>query len=111
MSRPRKKEPLDIAPWSGLRRAGTAVIEGYVEAARAWETIVEISPSPHTDARAAADFIIRAVTEYPLQRALIRQLTDALEICLESGNLTWEAEHDAEIALARARSALPGVAG
>jgi hypothetical protein len=53
---------------------------------------------------AAADFIIRAVSDHPPHRAIIRQLMDALEICHKSEKLTWEAEHDAEIALAHAKS-------
>jgi hypothetical protein len=38
--------------------------------------------------------------------AVARQATAALEICLESDRLTWEAEHDASIAIARAKKAI-----
>jgi hypothetical protein len=38
-----------------------------------------------------------------LLRAVARQATKALEICLESDRLTWDAEHDARIAVERAK--------
>lgn len=48
---------------------------------------------------------VRALTDndYQLQRAVIKQLIAALEMCLESKGLKWDAEHDAEIAVAQAR--------
>lgn len=103
MAKPRHKNSPVNAPWSALRRAGKAGIEGYVDAVGKWETIAEIAPSVHIDQRVAADFITRAIADYPVQRALIRELIASLELCLASEGLTWEAEHDAEIVVARAR--------
>jgi hypothetical protein len=102
---PNKPKPkaVEVAPWTALRRAGTAGIEAYVTATGQWHTLVEIAPSPHYNNRAAADYITRALGDYPLLLAIIRQAADALDICLESERLTWEAEHDASIAVARAR--------
>lgn len=67
MAKPRKTDFFETSPWSALRRADKAVIEGYVDAARQWERIAEIAPSAHIDGRAAADFIVRAVTDHPIR--------------------------------------------
>jgi len=98
-----KSNAVEVVPWSALRRAGTAGIEAYVTAAGQWQQLAEIVPSTHYSNRTVADYIVRTVGEYPLLLAIVRQATAALEICLESERLTWEAEHDASIAVARAR--------
>lgn len=91
-------------PWSALRRAGRNVVEAYVDASRTWVRLVEVIPSEHVHARATADFIIQALMAYDKNRALIASMIGALEICLDCKTLSWEAEHDAEIVLRRAKA-------
>ena len=77
MAKPRKKDRLETSPWSGLRRSGASVIEGYSEAAARWEKIAEVASSPSIDSGSAADFIMRVMTEHSRQRAIIGELMAA----------------------------------
>ena len=88
MGKKPKPNAADGPPWTELRRAGSAGIEAYVAAAGKWHPLIEILPSPHYDNRTAADYIVRAMSDYPLLRAVVRQAADALDICLaRSGRL------------------------
>jgi hypothetical protein len=107
MVKGRDMQFLEAAPWSAVRRSGKAVIEGFVDQTKQWERVADIEASPHVDRRAAADFIVRAVMDYAINRALIMHMAEALEDCLECDGLTWSAEHDAEIMVRRAREVVP----
>jgi len=78
-------------------------IEAYVEAAGDWQSVAEVRQTAFIDAEATAQFIVRAINDYEKNKISIEELMNALELCLTCSGLTWEAEHDAEIALARAR--------
>ena len=67
------------------------------------EIIAETKQADGIDARANAEFIVRAVNSYEKTRPLIAALVGALELCLASKGLTWEAEQEAEAELVLAR--------
>jgi hypothetical protein len=101
-----KTKPLyPAAPWSCVHRGDHSLIEAHVDAAGDWQTVAEIRNSAHIAAEPTADFIARAVNDYESNQTLIAELIDALELCLACDGLSWEAEHDAEIILARAKAA------
>lgn len=101
-----KPKPLyAIAPWSCVHYPDRSEIEAYVEAAGDWEIIAEVRQTAHVAAEATANFIIRVVNDYEKTQHLINEMTAALENCLECEGLNWSAEHDAEVALRRAKQA------
>ena len=102
-----KPKPLyALAPWSCRRAADHMAIEAYVEAAGDWQKVAQVRQTAFIDAEATANFIVRAVNDYEKNRFSIDELMSALELCLECEGISWEAEHDAEIALARSRAAV-----
>ena len=106
MRRTRKTPDKPVPNWSALRRAGEGTIEAYIEASRTWEPIVEITAIGFVakDRRATASLIIDALDRYQRNRVLIPHMIAALELCLECEELSWAAEHDAEIVLKRAKA-------
>lgn len=72
-------------------------------AAGGWETIAKIEQTAGVDAEATANFIAKAVNDYEKTQSLVDELVAALEPCVACGGLSWEAEHDADMALAHAR--------
>ena len=101
-----KNRPLfAVAPWSTKHEATRSTIEAYVEITGDWETVAEVNDDAGIDAEATANFIARVVNEHEKQKELISQMVAALELCLECKGMTWEAEHDASIALQRAKQA------
>lgn len=92
-----------LMPWSCHHATNHSEITAYSEASGAWEIIAEIKESAGVDAEKAAEFITQVVNEYDQTKDLIRQLTVALETCLSCEHLTWEAEHEADVVLRRAK--------
>jgi hypothetical protein len=94
-----------ISPWSCRRQPDGAVvvIEAYVEAAGDWQPIAVVKQTAFIDAERTAAFIAKAVNDYGSNRTLIAEMAAALTLCLKCSGLTWEAEHEAEILIARAR--------
>lgn len=92
-----------LHPWNALHRRDCSVIEAYVECAGDWETVAEVRPTGHIDVEATANYIVRAVNDYGFNRPFIDELVAALEMCLECDGLTWEAEHEADVLVRRAR--------
>jgi hypothetical protein len=89
-----------MLPWTCKHYPDRSEIEAYLPG-RDWETIVEIPANPGIDAELVAEFIARTVNGTQKTRDLFSQVADALELCLASGNLTWEAEQEANIVLKR----------
>ena len=103
MKRPREIARRETPAWSALRLAGGATIEAYFEQGQAWQPIAECLAAPRADRKATAKFILRAIEHHQSTRLLVPEAVAALELCLECQGLSWAAEHDAEIVLARAR--------
>ena len=100
----RNQKPLySLFPWTYRPVPGGMAVEAYVEAAGDWEMVAEIRQTAFIDAEITARFIAKAVNERERNRELVGDLAAALELCLKVPGLTWEAEHEAEIVLARAK--------
>ncbi|HEU0118287.1 MAG TPA: hypothetical protein VFR09_06605 [Alphaproteobacteria bacterium] len=91
------------SPWTCVHQPNKSLIEAYIQRAGNWATIAEVPASPHCNPREVAEFIIRAVNVYERNRGLMSEMAAALDICLETEKLSWAAEHDADVALRRAR--------
>ena len=99
-----------LEPW-GYRVSEdrkTAVVEAYVETAGARQDIAHIPQSRWIDAEATAQYIAGAVNALHNHDATVGELCAALELCLESNGLTWEAEFEAEGALRRVKEGKAG---
>jgi hypothetical protein len=91
-------------PWSCNHHPAWSEIVAYVPITGEWEIIADIHDAKGVDAEVVAGLIARAVNSYPKHHDMIVQMTAALELCLECGKgLTWEAEHEAQILVRRAR--------
>ncbi len=91
-----------LHPWNAVHRRDCSLIEAYVEGLGDWQTVAEVRPTGHIDVEETANFIVRAVNDYQLNNEFIDELVAALELCLESKGLTWEAEHEADVLIRRA---------
>ncbi|HEX4078302.1 MAG TPA: hypothetical protein VHX61_05435 [Rhizomicrobium sp.] len=100
-----RKRLFAIEPWRYrvLDDSQTAVIEAYVEAAGTREEIARILQSRWIDAERTARFITDAVNAQHEHHAMVMELCSALELCLASDGLTWEAEFEAEAAVKHAK--------
>jgi hypothetical protein len=52
------------------------------------------------------ELIAHAINDFDLDKQLIRDLTATIESCLQCDGLTWEAEQETGIAVARAKLAI-----
>src|SRR5271155_2337966 len=93
-----------IEPWSCRRFPDHIAVEAYVEAAGDWQTVAEVRPSAFIDPEVVAGFIVRAVNDFERNRQFIKEMVEALELCLDCPGLTWAAEHEAELLVARAKN-------
>lgn len=98
------KPLFNMQPWSCIHKPGEfSAIEAYVEAVGDWKTIATVPQTAFLDAEKTAEFIAKAVNDRTDMQGLIDEMTEALESCLACDGLTWEAEHDAEILVRRAK--------
>jgi len=68
------------------------------------QEVVPVEKIGHVDAEVVTGLIARAVDSYAKYRELIGQMISALEFCLSCADcLSWEAEHEAETVLMRAK--------
>lgn len=67
-------------------------------------SMAEIRSQQGFEARVLAEFFANAVNDNARKDAVIAELVACLELCLESGELSWEAEHDATIMIERVKS-------
>lgn len=66
-----------------------------------------IAALPHMGAyngKFTAEMVVTAMNERYHLSQLVREMAIVLEMCLDSEKLSWEAEHDGQIVLAKARS-------
>lgn len=100
----KKKPNYTIEPWTRVCRNGKWEIEAFSPATGKKEVIAEIRPNCGFSPDRLAEFVVATVNALENREQLIRQMSVALEMCLERDNLDWSAEHDAEVALRRAKS-------
>jgi hypothetical protein len=67
------------------------------------EIIAETHQTSGGTAEAIAEFIVRAINDIDKREHPIKEMAEALEICLECEGLNWSAEHDAEVVLPHAK--------
>jgi hypothetical protein len=67
-----------------------------------------VTLNKHADVRAFADSIAEAINTYEDLREVLGGMIYALELCLESKLLTWEAEQEASPVVERAKRILNG---
>lgn len=93
-----------LMPWSCNHYPSYSEIEAYLPLTGNWEIILDIHDTRGVDAEIVAGLIARAVNSYVKTQDLIVQMRAALELCLECSDcLSWEAEHEAQSVLNRAR--------
>lgn len=97
------KPNIPPAPWSCRHYEDRSDIEAHNESLNGRAIIATFNHAPGVDAKAMADFIVKLVNGHDKTEHLIEEMISALEICLESKNIGWSAEHDAELALKLAR--------
>jgi hypothetical protein len=93
-----------LMPWSCNHYPTYSEIEAYLPITGDWEIVADIHDTKGIDAEILAGLIARAVNSFEKNHDMITQLMAALEMCLEcDGCLTWEAEHEAQALVNRAR--------
>jgi hypothetical protein len=90
--------------WSYTHQKDKSKIEAYTKATGKNEIITEIFSTPDASAETIAKLIVKAVNNLENHERIFSEMEAALEMCLETGNLNWAAEHDADIALRHAKS-------
>lgn len=99
-----KESGYTLMPWSCNHYPAFSEIEAYIPITGNWEIIADIHDTKGVDAEVVAALIARAVNGYEKAQDIISQMIAALELCLTCADcLTWEAEHEAQIVLNRAR--------
>ncbi len=114
----RKPKPRILSPqesayvlrqWSCNHYPAYSEIVAYIPITRDFEIVADIHDTKGVDAEVVAGLITRAVNGYEKQLDMIAQMTAAIELCLSCDEcLTWEAEHEAQAVLKRAREMGPG---
>lgn len=101
------KAPISLLlPWSCAHDRNCSKIDGCLVVSGDRKTIAEIRDAAGVDAADLAGLIVRAVNAYEKHLDLIDEMAIAIELCLEcEGRLTWTAEHDAQVVVARAKQA------
>jgi hypothetical protein len=93
-----------LMPWSCNHHPTFSEIEAYLPITGSWEIIADIHDTRGVDAEILANLITRAVNGYEKACDMIGQMIVAIELCLACSEcLTWEAEHEAQVVLRRAR--------
>ncbi len=91
-----KKPTHSPAPWSCRHHADVSEIFAYTEPNGVPQVIAETFSLPGANAKHNAEAIVHAVNGHEQTKELMAQMLNALELCLDCGGLTWEAEQEAE---------------
>jgi hypothetical protein len=91
--------------WACTHREDCSLIEAK-DATGVKTAIAEIRARAGADTPALAEGIVAALNDASRKDTMINELTACLEMCLASDHLKWDAEHDSEITLARAKKGL-----
>jgi hypothetical protein len=93
-----------LRPWSCNHYPSFSEIEAYLPITCQSEIIADIHDTAGVDAEVVAGLIARAVNNHEKSHHMIAEMARAIELCLEcTDGLTWEAEHDAQAIVKRAR--------
>jgi hypothetical protein len=93
-----------LMQWSCNHYPDYSEIEAYIPITGDWEIVADIHDTKGVDAEILAGLITRAVNSFEKNHDMITQMMAALELCLECDDcLTWEAEHEAQAILNRAK--------
>ena len=99
-----KESSYTFMPWSCNHYPTYSEIEAYLPSTGEHEIIADIHDSKGVDAEVLAGLIARAINSFEKNHDMVEQMTAALELCLECDEcLTWEAEHEAQALLNRAK--------
>ena len=61
--------------------------------------------SKFVNAKSVSEFLVRAANRFERNEGYIQQAISALELCLATNRLTWEAENEADLAVRRVKEA------
>lgn len=102
----RSKPRQSLIAWSVRHFRGYSELEAHNLASGTRQIVAKIAGSKDIDAESVANFVVSAVNDYDGTRKMIRHMADALEKCIACKDITWEAEHDGDILIRRAREYL-----
>ncbi len=96
----------NLMQWSARHLGDGSELEAHNLISGTRQVIAVVPTTGQLQADKVADMIVVAVNNYDTARKMIRHMADALEKCLSCKNISWEAEHDGEILVRRAREYL-----
>jgi hypothetical protein len=98
------KRPLyAILPWACQHYPDHSEVKAYVPASGIWETVADVRRTAGASAETMADYLMYVVNNHEKMREMMGDMIAALELCLQTEGLTWEAEREAEITVRRAK--------
>ena len=89
--------------WQCEERDGKTFIRTTGATRQQSDNVIELRGADEQTTRAVAEHIVRAVNDNSRKDALIAEMSACLEMCMESSKLGWDAEHDADILVERAK--------
>jgi hypothetical protein len=95
-----------LTQWSCRHFRTYSEVEAYNIASGTRQIVAEVIASKDINVESVAEGIATAANNYDSSRKLIRHMADALEKCLACKGISWEAEHDGDIMIRRAREYL-----
>jgi hypothetical protein len=101
-SMPKKRSLYNVTPWICVHHTDRSEIKAHVEYTGQQEVIAIIAKAKGINAEALAEFITRLINEHENNQNQMREAIAALELCLESDGLSWEAEQAADVIIRRA---------
>jgi hypothetical protein len=87
--------------WSCKHYPDHSEIEAYNGEGRV--SFAHLPQTPGLSPRGMAEYIVALANLFALNQSALKQMKAALELCVEDRNISWAAEHEAEIALIYAR--------
>lgn len=92
-----------LTPWHCQHHEGVSVIEAYSVRDGKRHMVAETFGAPGVNAEVTANMIIAAVNEREKIKEIIDEMLSALELCLGSRGLSWEAEQQVDSASLKAK--------
>ncbi len=106
---PKAKQPKEaksrvyyqIHEWQCEHHKDCSEIKAYVEASGEWETVLEARPTSGASAETLADFVCGLINSNQEKNRLMRIALEALQTCLDEGDLNFTSEQAADHAIAQ----------
>jgi hypothetical protein len=92
-----------LLPWACQHYDDRSELKAYVPASGVWECVAEVRRTAGASAETMADYLMRIVNDHEKMSDLLRDAAEALDLCLQSDGLAWDAEREAEITARRIR--------